>query len=235
MAIVAALVLGGCNAANLIDGLDGLLSGTTAIIGGGLLIISLLLALHLTGSDLAKLESTLPTAVVESEGLTLAGARIALCMALIGASIGFLAFNFNPAMIFLGDAGSLLIGYFCVTIILTLGELGQTHFVVAGLIVFGLPIVDTVLAITRRKSAGAACIHGGCESPSPHLVTSTWHRQTSGARHVGNRDGACNDRRGRGGNVGGRSGQGLGDVSRLHRDLRSRRHCWRLDGTSAAA
>ena len=152
--IVAALVLGGCNAANLIDGLDGLLSGTTAIIGGGLLIISLLLALHLTGSDLAKLESSLPTSVVESEGLTLAGARIALCMALIGATVGFLAFNFNPAMIFLGDAGSLLIGYFCVTIILTLGELGQTHFVVAGLIVFGLPIADTVLAITRRKVQG---------------------------------------------------------------------------------
>jgi UDP-GlcNAc:undecaprenyl-phosphate GlcNAc-1-phosphate transferase len=152
--IVAALVLGGCNAANLIDGLDGLLSGTTAIIGCGLLVISLLLALHLTAADLTRLESSLPAAVVESEGLTLAGARIALCMALIGASVGFLAFNFNPAMIFLGDAGSLLIGYFCVTIILTLGELGQTHFVVAGLIVFGLPIVDTILAITRRKVQG---------------------------------------------------------------------------------
>ena len=152
--IVAVLVLGACNASNLIDGLDGLLSGTTSIIGGGLLLISLLMALHLTNSDLEWLEKSLPASVVGMEGVTLAGARIALCMALIGATLGFLAHNFNPATIFLGDAGSLLIGYFCVTIILMLGELGQTHFVLAGLIVFGLPIADTILAIARRKVQG---------------------------------------------------------------------------------
>ena len=152
--IVATLVLGGCNASNLIDGLDGLLSGTSAIIGGGLLLISLLMALHLTNADLDWLEASLPKSVIAAEGLTLAGARIALCMALIGATIGFLAHNFNPATIFLGDAGSLLIGYFCVTIILMLGELGQTHFVLAGLIVFGLPVADTILAIARRKIQG---------------------------------------------------------------------------------
>jgi UDP-GlcNAc:undecaprenyl-phosphate GlcNAc-1-phosphate transferase len=152
--IVAVLVLGGCNASNLIDGLDGLLSGTTSIIGVGLLLISLLMALHLTNADLEWLEQSLPTSVVAIDGVSLAGARIALCMALIGATLGFLAHNFNPATIFLGDAGSLLIGYFCVTIILMLGELGQTHFVLAGLIVFGLPIVDTILAITRRKVQG---------------------------------------------------------------------------------
>jgi UDP-GlcNAc:undecaprenyl-phosphate GlcNAc-1-phosphate transferase len=152
--IVAALVLGGCNAANLIDGLDGLLSGTSTIIGGGLLVISVLMALHLTNADLLWLEASLPKSVTAVEGATLAGARIALCMALIGATLGFLAHNFNPATIFLGDAGSLLIGYFCVTIILMLGELGQTHFVLAGLIVFGLPIVDTILAISRRKIQG---------------------------------------------------------------------------------
>jgi len=152
--IVAALVLGGCNAANLIDGLDGLLSGTSTIIGGGLLVISVLMALHLTNADLLWLEASLPSSVTAVEGATLAGARIALCMALIGATLGFLAHNFNPATIFLGDAGSLLIGYFCVTIILMLGELGQTHFVLAGLIVFGLPIVDTILAISRRKIQG---------------------------------------------------------------------------------
>ena len=152
--IVAVLVLGGCNASNLIDGLDGLLSGTSAIIGGGLLLISLLMALHLTNVDLIWLEESLPESVVAVEGVSLAGARIALCMALIGAALGFLAHNFNPATIFLGDAGSLLIGYFCVTIILMLGELGQTHFVLAGLIVFGLPIADTILAISRRKVQG---------------------------------------------------------------------------------
>ncbi|MDP6478689.1 MAG: MraY family glycosyltransferase [Phycisphaerales bacterium] len=152
--IVAVLVLGGCNASNLIDGLDGLLSGTSAIIGGGLLLISMLMALYLTNADLIQLEESLPESVVAVEGSSLAGARIALCMALIGATLGFLPHNFNPATIFLGDAGSLLIGYFCVTIILMLGELGQTHFVLAGLIVFGLPIADTILAISRRKAQG---------------------------------------------------------------------------------
>ncbi|MCH2140368.1 MAG: undecaprenyl/decaprenyl-phosphate alpha-N-acetylglucosaminyl 1-phosphate transferase [Phycisphaerales bacterium] len=152
--IVAVLVLGGCNATNLIDGLDGLLTGTAAIMGGGLLIVSVLMALHLTQGDLDRLAEELNPAVVMIDGITLAGARIALCMALIGAMLGFLAYNFNPAVIFLGDAGSLLIGYVCVTIILTLGELGHTHFVLAGLIVFGLPIADTILAIFRRKVQG---------------------------------------------------------------------------------
>ncbi|MDP7070076.1 MAG: MraY family glycosyltransferase [Phycisphaerales bacterium] len=161
--IVAALVLGGCNSANLIDGLDGLLSGTAAIMGGGLLVISLLMALHLTNADLELLAQAADVPV--EQGVTLAGARIILCMALIGAMLGFLAYNFNPAIIFLGDAGSLLIGYFCIVIILTLGELGHTHFVLAGLIVFGLPIADTILAIFRRKAQGRSA----SEADANHL------------------------------------------------------------------
>ncbi len=163
VAIVAALVLGGCNSANLIDGLDGLLSGTAAIMGGGLLVISLLMALHLTNADLNTLSEAMGAPV--EQGVTLAGARITLCMALMGAMLGFLAYNFNPATIFLGDAGSLLIGYFCVVIILTLGELGHTHFVLAGLIVFGLPIADTILAIFRRKVQGKSA----SEADANHL------------------------------------------------------------------
>ncbi len=161
--IVAVLVLGGCNSANLIDGLDGLLSGTAAIMGGGLLIISLLMALHLTDSNLETLSEA--AGIPVEQGVSLAGARITLCMALIGAMLGFLAYNFNPAIIFLGDAGSLLIGYFCIVIILTLGELGHTHFVLAGLIVFGLPIADTILAIFRRKMQGKSA----SEADANHL------------------------------------------------------------------
>ena len=62
--------------------------------------------------------------------------------------------NFNPATIFLGDCGSLLLGYVCVVIILMLGEAGQTHLVLAGLIVFSIPIIDTLLAIVRRRIQG---------------------------------------------------------------------------------
>jgi UDP-GlcNAc:undecaprenyl-phosphate GlcNAc-1-phosphate transferase len=140
-AIIAIFVLGGCNAANLIDGLDGLLSGTIFIQMAGLLVICIMMA---TSTDLGNL--------FESE----AGARIAICLAVMGAVLGFLPWNFNPAVIFLGDCGSLLLGYLTVVVILMLGERGDTKLVLAGVIVFGLPIMDTALAIVRRKLAGVS-------------------------------------------------------------------------------
>lgn len=133
-AVIALFVLGACNASNLIDGLDGLLSGTTAIAGIGLLIIALSLAAIDDGPRDAQ--------------------RIVLCMALVGACMGFLPHNFNPATIFLGDCGSLLLGYATIVIILSLGDTGQTQLVIAGLIIYAIPIMDTVLAIIRRKLAG---------------------------------------------------------------------------------
>jgi UDP-GlcNAc:undecaprenyl-phosphate GlcNAc-1-phosphate transferase len=142
-ALIALFVLGGCNAANLIDGLDGLLSGVTAIVAVGLLAISLLMVPTDGFSDIAAMDNG-----------TLIGARIVLCVGLLGAVLGFLPHNFKPASIFLGDSGSLLLGYMCVVIILMLGEQGQTHLVFAGLIVFSVPIIDTTLAIIRRKLAG---------------------------------------------------------------------------------
>lgn len=142
-AIIAIFVLGGCNAANLIDGLDGLLSGVVAIVAVGLLCISLLMALQPAPEGLSQMDS-------------LAGARIVLCFALLGAVLGFLPHNFNPATIFLGDCGSHLLGYVCVVIILMFGEMGQTHLVFAGLIVFSVPIMDTTLAIIRRRLSGKA-------------------------------------------------------------------------------
>ena len=141
-ALIAVFVLGGCNAANLIDGLDGLLSGVTAIVAVGLLLICLLMVPYVPAEALAS-----------DEGV-LSGARIVLCLALLGAVLGFLPHNFKPASIFLGDCGSLLLGYVTVVIILMLGEHGQTHLVFAGLIVFSVPIIDTTLAIIRRKLAG---------------------------------------------------------------------------------
>jgi UDP-GlcNAc:undecaprenyl-phosphate GlcNAc-1-phosphate transferase len=126
---------------NLIDGLDGLCSGSAAIMATGLLALSLMMA---AGADLSD--------PFES----LAGVRIVLCLALLGSVLGFLPWNFNPAVIFLGDCGSLLIGYLVVVSILLLGEKGDTHLVFAGLIIFALPIMDTSLAILRRKIAGVS-------------------------------------------------------------------------------
>lgn len=149
-ALIAIFVLGGCNATNLIDGLDGLLSGVVAIVAIGLLLISLLMF---------SAPGFTPAMELSPEQ-SLAGARVVLCVALLGAVLGFLPHNFNPASIFLGDCGSLLLGYMCVVIILMFGEMGQTHLVFAGLIVFALPIIDTMLAIIRRWLAGVPLSSG---------------------------------------------------------------------------
>lgn len=133
-AIIALFVLGACNASNLIDGLDGLLSGVTGIAAAGLLFVALSLAVLDDGPRDSQ--------------------RIILCMALLGACLGFLPHNFNPATIFLGDCGSLLLGFTTIVIILTLGDRGMTYLVVAGLVIYSIPIMDTVLAIVRRKLAG---------------------------------------------------------------------------------
>ena len=135
-AIIAIFILGACNASNLIDGLDGLLSGVTAVATAGLLVIAVILA----AMDDGPMDS----------------ARVVLCMALLGACLGFLPHNFNPATIFLGDAGSLLLGFCVIAIVLTLGDTGRTHLVIAGLIIYSIPIIDTVLAIVRRKLAGVS-------------------------------------------------------------------------------
>ncbi|KAA0213458.1 MAG: undecaprenyl/decaprenyl-phosphate alpha-N-acetylglucosaminyl 1-phosphate transferase [Leptolyngbya sp. PLA3] len=137
-AIIAIFVLGGCNAANLIDGLDGLLTGVTAIAAMGLLVIALSLALFDDGPRDAQ--------------------RIVLGLSVVGACLGFLPHNFNPASIFLGDCGSLMLGFCTIVLILMLGDSGQatgrTYLVIAGLIIYAIPIIDTVLAIFRRKLAG---------------------------------------------------------------------------------
>ena len=133
-AIIAIFVLGACNASNFLDGLDGLLTGVTSIAMAGLLVIALTLA-------------------VMDDGIFDAP-RIIFALAVLGACLGFLPHNFNPASIFLGDTGSLLLGYCSAVVILSLGDTGKTWLVAAGLIIYAIPIIDTALAIIRRKLAG---------------------------------------------------------------------------------
>ncbi len=112
------------NAFNLIDGMDGLSSGIT-------LFSSLTLAI------LAIVNGYLSVAVV--------------ALALAGAVTGFLIFNFNPAKIFMGDSGSMFIGY--ILAILSLRGQSKAHAIVSILvpiIAMGLPILDTTLAFLRR-------------------------------------------------------------------------------------
>jgi UDP-GlcNAc:undecaprenyl-phosphate GlcNAc-1-phosphate transferase len=136
--LIAAFVIGGCNAVNLLDGLDGLASGTVAIAMLGFMLIAAFVA----AGDLGD--------------LTYDPVRIVICLATLGAILGFLPYNFNPANIFMGDAGSLLLGYLCVATILLFGQVrGQSLlYITACLIVFAVPITDTSLAIFRRKMRG---------------------------------------------------------------------------------
>ncbi len=144
-AIIAFFVVGGCNAVNLLDGLDGLAAGVVTIAMIGFLFIAAMEAARLHDQQSAP------------QGLIADPIRIVMCLATIGAILGFLPYNFNPASIFMGDAGSLLLGYLSVASILLFAQKGVKDnllMVTACLIVFALPITDTSLAIFRRKLRG---------------------------------------------------------------------------------
>ncbi|MEM0914648.1 MAG: MraY family glycosyltransferase [Planctomycetota bacterium] len=142
--LLAFLVVAGCNAVNLIDGLDGLASGVCAIATAGFLALATLVAIDgMAGDATAASIATDPV-------------RIVMCLAVLGAILGFLPFNFNPATIFMGDAGSLLLGFFAITSILLFADTGghALRLAIASLIIFAVPITDTSLAIIRRKMRG---------------------------------------------------------------------------------
>lgn len=135
------VVLGACNSTNLIDGLDGLCSGVTALISLGFL----LLASHLA---------------VWGYSATGDPVRLVLAIAMLGAALGFLPWNFNPARIFMGDAGSVLLGYNCGILILLFAERGNFRWVIGALMIFALPVFDTALAVFRRWRAGRSIFEG---------------------------------------------------------------------------
>jgi UDP-GlcNAc:undecaprenyl-phosphate/decaprenyl-phosphate GlcNAc-1-phosphate transferase len=117
-------IVGVTNAINLIDGLDGLAAGVSSI----------------------ALSSILVMAVADNQLIV-----IALCVILIGSSIGFLFHNFYPAKIFMGDTGALFLGY-SIAIISMLGLFKNVtlfSFIIP-IIVLAIPIFDTLFAIIRR-------------------------------------------------------------------------------------
>ena len=121
-------IVGLTNAVNLIDGLDGLAIGVSSISALTMLAIAILVA----------------------------EPQVAVIMAaLVGACIGFMPYNMNPAKIFMGDTGSTFLGYIlaCITIQGLFKFYAVISFVVPFLIL-GLPIFDTMFAIIRRISHG---------------------------------------------------------------------------------
>jgi UDP-GlcNAc:undecaprenyl-phosphate GlcNAc-1-phosphate transferase len=125
-------IVGVTNAVNLIDGLDGLAGGVGVIALIGIALLALT-----SGKPLSAI-----TAVV-----------------LAVAILGFLVYNWHPATIFMGDTGSLFIGFFIASVTLIVcrvpgGSTGRVDMLAAVLIV-GVPIWDTTLAIVRRSLRGA--------------------------------------------------------------------------------
>ena len=122
--------LGMMNAINFIDGLDGLLSGVTVISAVFLILI-----------DLNRGHPEIALVLV----------------ALAGATLGFLRYNWNPAKIILGDSGALFIGFVFATV--SIIGVSKTAFAISllvPLLVLGLPVADTAAAIVRRTRAGKA-------------------------------------------------------------------------------
>lgn len=130
--LVVAIVVFCCNASNLMDGLDGLCGGITVFIALGLITVAAYLAM--TGPPQRAMEDAV---------------RLVLAIALLGAVLGFLPYNFNPASIFMGDTGSLLMGFVIALTLILLGEVGA-KWLMGGLVMFSLPMLDTFLAMARR-------------------------------------------------------------------------------------
>ena len=138
-------IVGAINAFNLIDGLDGLATGLASIAAVGMAG-----ALFFGGRP----ECTL------------------IHFAFLGACLGFLRYNFNPASVFLGDTGSMFLGFSLATMPLTVGG-SDSLFVSLGLpiLAMGVPIFDTALAIMRRVVRALLRQMSGENAGNSHVMT----------------------------------------------------------------
>ncbi|MBQ4495411.1 MAG: undecaprenyl/decaprenyl-phosphate alpha-N-acetylglucosaminyl 1-phosphate transferase [Selenomonadaceae bacterium] len=121
-------LVGLTNTVNLIDGLDGLAAGVAAIASFTILLIAL-----------------------EQNFILVA----VMTAALAGAAVGFLKYNFHPAQIFMGDTGSMFLGFMLAGISVT-GAVKSvaTIALIVPIFALGLPILDTTFAIVRRVRGG---------------------------------------------------------------------------------
>lgn len=132
--LTAMWIVGITNAINLIDGLDGLAAGVASISSLSLFFVSIL-----------RTDLDLVTAIYTAT----------ITAALAGSTLGFLPFNFNPAKIFMGETGSAFLG-FSLGVISIQGGLKSyaTISIAIPLLILGIPLFDTILAIFRRITSG---------------------------------------------------------------------------------
>ncbi|MEB3223932.1 MAG: MraY family glycosyltransferase [Candidatus Sericytochromatia bacterium] len=124
MGLTVFWLVGITNTVNLIDGLDGLAGGVSLIAASTTAVIAL---------------------------QTKQPALALLALALVGSTVGFLRYNWNPAKIFMGDSGSLFLGFTLAAIsVVGLLKVAATAAVLVPVLILGVPIFDTAFAIVRR-------------------------------------------------------------------------------------
>lgn len=150
VAITAFLIVASINAVNFVDGLDGLASGIVAIGGIAFAIYSYILAR--TSPSYASMATLID-------------------VALVGVCVGFIMHNWHPAKLFMGDSGSMLLGYLitCASIVMT-GRIDPASVhtsvylpafmpILLPILVLFLPVLDMCLAIVRRLRKGQSPMH----------------------------------------------------------------------------
>lgn len=139
-------ILGITNAINFLDNMDGLSAGVGAVISGFILFLGL----------------------VNNQFLV-----AALAAAVLGSCLGFLRYNFPPAQIFMGDVGSLFLGFLLAILGLQLRFPLNSAFVtwMVPVFLFGLPIFDMALVVASRLRRGINPATGGKDHTSHRLVT----------------------------------------------------------------
>jgi UDP-GlcNAc:undecaprenyl-phosphate GlcNAc-1-phosphate transferase len=130
LAVTLLWILGITNALNLLDNMDGLSGGVGAVAAGFFLVLAAWNGQYLVAS---------------------------LAAALMGVCVGFLVYNFNPATIFMGDAGSLFLGFVLAVVGIKLRFPGRPDTItwMIPVVVLGLPIFDTTLVVFSRLRRGA--------------------------------------------------------------------------------
>ena len=138
-------VVGLTNAINFLDNMDGLSGGVTAIAAAFFLLMAVQSGQYLVGG---------------------------LAAAVLGASAGFLLYNFNPASIFMGDTGSLFLGFLLAALGIKLRFPGHPVVItwMVPVLVLGLPIFDTTLVVFSRIRRGLHPITPGKDHTSHRLV-----------------------------------------------------------------
>lgn len=121
-------IVGITNTINLIDGLDGLAAGVSIIASITIFLVAMQQEIFLVAT---------------------------LTAALAGSALGFLYYNFNPARIFMGDSGSLFLGFMLAGIsVIGAVKCATTIALIVPILALGLPILDTTFAIVRRYRGG---------------------------------------------------------------------------------